>query len=297
MNNNFIKRNVCPICNSYNNKIICNYPLTSKKIWSFIEKYYQGRVPKKKMNSNFCVVKCNTCTLLFQQNILNDSNMFLLYEKWISAEESLNKKRLAGISLFNKYAFEIGLISKIVNKKPNEINVLEFGMGWGFWSNVAKAFNFKITGTELSETRIKYAEKNGIRIINNISSEKEESYDYIYTNQVFEHISNPNETIKKLSKILKKNGIIHIGVPNGHGIEKKLKDKNWSIKKRAIYPLEHINCFNRKSFKHLAKQANLVIMPSNIYLKTSTTKSLFKSLLLYIYNYNYPTQVFLKKNN
>lgn len=92
MNKNFITRDKCPVCKSDNHKLIFTYPFSDEKIWSFLDRYYGGRIPKEKMDSDYCIVKCNKCGLLFQKHILNESNMFLLYEKWISAEDSLNKK-------------------------------------------------------------------------------------------------------------------------------------------------------------------------------------------------------------
>ncbi len=208
--------------------------------------------------------------------------MFLLYEKWISPEDSLNKKKLSDIALFANYAFEIQRICKILNKKPHEINVLEFGMGWGFWSNLAKAFNFNVTGVELSKIRIDYAKNSGLRIIDDIAQEKEESYDYIYSNQVFEHIPNPREVLINLAQLLKKQGVIYIGVPDGRAMERKLKNSNWKAQKDAMHPLEHINCYNRKSLKILAKQAGLALLPPPYYPRTSGMISFLKSHLKYI---------------
>ena len=73
------------------------------KVWPFLESYYEGRIPKKRVESDsFSVASCNDCDLLFQEYILNNSNMALLYEEWISAEDSLDKKRYANMSLFKR---------------------------------------------------------------------------------------------------------------------------------------------------------------------------------------------------
>lgn len=197
--------------------------------------------------------------------------------------------------MFNNYAFEMEGICKILNKKPYEINVLEFGMGWGFWSNVAKAFNFNVAGVEISEVRTEYAKKRGLMVIKNISKEKNESYDYIYADQVFEHIPNPGEVIRNLARILKKGGIIHIKLPNGHKIERKLIKTNWEAQREAIHPLEHINCYNRKSLKILAEQANLTLVLPPHFPKKVWIKSLFKNQLVYIYYIFYSTPVYFKK--
>jgi len=44
---------------------------------------------------------------------------------------------------------------------------------------------------ELSRDRIEFAQRNGVRVIEDISQRVDEKFDYIYSNQVFEHIPDP----------------------------------------------------------------------------------------------------------
>lgn len=296
MSEHFVRRSICPACGSNSITLIHSVRFSDKRIWPFLTSYYEGRIPKEKVESSyFNIARCNNCELLFQEYILNKSNMLLLYEKWISAESSLNKKRFAGISLFKQYAFEIEGICRFIKKKPHEINVLEYGMGWGFWLNLAKTFNFNVTGVEISKIRIDFARRGGLRVIEDISREKSGSYDFIYSNQVFEHIPNPKESIQELARILRPKGIIQIQVPNGRGIEEELQSTNWKAKKDAILPLEHINCFNRNSLKILATQAGLSLRPPLYYPSLNGIKPFLKSHLRYIDNLYYSTQVYLSK--
>jgi len=111
MSENFLKRNSCPCCESNSYKVIYSGKFSNEKIWPFLDSYYEGRMPKNTVESDYYnIARCNDCDLLFQEYILTDSNMFLLYEKWISAEKSLEKKKLAGISLYQNYALEIVLL-------------------------------------------------------------------------------------------------------------------------------------------------------------------------------------------
>ena len=181
-----------------------------------------------------------------------------LYSDWISSEQSLNKKKHADSSLYSAYAREVENISFLVNKKPFEINVLDFGMGWGYWCLMAKAFGYNVSGLELSKERIEFAGKNGINVIeySDISTDK---FDFINAEQVFEHIPEPLRTLKLLARSLKNGGIIKISVPNGKGIEKELANPEWKASKNAVHPLEHINCFTHKTLLKLAHLANLEV--------------------------------------
>lgn len=296
MSENFVKRNACPCCGSHSYNVIHSVNFSDEKIWPFLNSYYEGRIPKKTVEADqYNIARCNDCDLLFQEYILNDCNMFLLYEKWISARKSLDKKKFTGVGLYKNYALEIESICRFLNQKPYEINVLEYGMGWGFWSNLAKAYNYNVTGVEISTTRMEFAKKNGLKVIEEISQEKSHCYGYIYSNQVFEHIPDPKETMCELARILEKNGIIHIQVPNGRGIERGLRHPNWKAQQDAILPLEHINCFNRKSLKVLADQAGLSLRAPLFGQRSNENKPFLKRHLRYVYDRYWSTQVYMTK--
>lgn len=263
MSENFRKRDVCPVCESGNKEIILAVSFADERVWSYLTAFFRGRVPKEIVKDDqYAVVRCTSCCLVYQEYILNDRNMNLLYEEWISPEESLRKKKSADIKLFTRYAREIENISLALGKKPHDTNVLEYGSGWGYWSNLAGAFGFEVTGVELSRIRQEFARKNGLRILEDTLQVKNDSYDYIYSNQVFEHLSHPGEVIKELARVLRKGGIIHIQVPNGKGVVERLRNPKWKAQNDAIAPLDHINCFGPRSLKALADQAGLLLSHS-----------------------------------
>ena len=74
-------------------------------------------------------------------------------------------------------------------------------------------------------------------------------FDYIRLEQVLEHVDDLNLTVKTLSKIIKRRNIIYWCSEWKRGI-----NNNIIVKKGPIQPLEHLNCFNRKSLSLLAKK-------------------------------------------
>ena len=75
--------------------------------------------------------------------------------------------------------------------------------------------------------------------------------------------SYPKSIIEKLSKSLKKGGILRICVPDGNSIHEKLKVMDWASPKghknslNVVAPLEHINCFTTNSLIDLAINSGL----------------------------------------
>ena len=276
--------------------MLLSVPFTDDRIWKFLSSYYEGRIPREKMEDhNYNIVKCKVCQLIFQEFILSPSNMYLLYEEWISAEKSLKKKKFADIDLFVRYAFEVENICRILKKKPNEINVLDYGMGWGYWSAMAKAFGLRVVGVEISKRRIDFATKNGLKFVQDISQEPNESFNYIHINMVFEHLANPKEVLNELTRVLSPQGIIYIRIPNDRSLQKKLRNPNWKAEKDAIQPLEHINCFNRKSLKIMANQAGLKLIAHPYNIKINSLHQIFKNNARYIYDLLLSTKLYFVK--
>lgn len=267
----FVHRPKCNLCGSDANKIILSKKMTDPEILSFLKEYYEGRIDKVLLDgSDYAIVKCQECEFVWQAWILNEDMMHLLYENWISAEQSLNKKKFGEIALFRKYANEVKKISPLISKSPHQIDVLDFGMGWGYWANMAKAFGYNVMGFELSQERIRYAKQMGIEVIDSLNDKEAHKFDFINAHQVFEHIIEPLEMLKHLSKKLKNNGVIRISVPNGSKTLEALTRPDWKARKDALQPLEHINCFTHSTLKRLGKNAGLsfIEIPSPMVLES-----------------------------
>ena len=160
MTKNFVLRPRCELCGSNEKKILLSKEFTHPSIGEFLNTYYEGRISKDDLAyGKYEIVKCSKCGFIWQADILNDELIEKLYSHWISPEQSLNKKRKADISLYAAYAREVENISFLLNRKPFEINVLDFGMGWGYWCLMAKAFGYNASGIELSTERIDFAKK------------------------------------------------------------------------------------------------------------------------------------------
>jgi 2-polyprenyl-3-methyl-5-hydroxy-6-metoxy-1,4-benzoquinol methylase len=265
LNSHFIRRSSCPVCDSEDLKNRYCESYESDEIKTYLNDFYipQGGVEHEFLKAtDYSLMHCSNCDLVFQENIPNDDLMFKLYEQWIKADIILKQQNEYPLWYYETYSNQIIDIISFFKKQPSELRLLDFGMGWGKWCLMAKAFGCNVYGLELSEARIDYAEKNGIEVLSEVELTNHE-FDYINTDQVFEHIPNPNETLQGLLKRLKPDGVIKISVPNGNSIDEVLKHMDWNAKKvepnslNAVAPLEHINCFKTKTILTLAKQFDL----------------------------------------
>ena len=145
---------------------------------------------------------------------------------------------------------------------PSSLRFLDFGMGWGNWALMVKAFGCDSYGTELSDTRIDHARSNGLKVIT-WDDIPQHRFDFINAEKVFEHIGEPLATLRHLKKSLKADGMLRIHVPAAGDMHRRLRIMDWTSPKGSsnslnpVAPLEHINFFRRSSLAQLAKESGM----------------------------------------
>lgn len=255
---NFIERDCCPTCGNPDFKNLFEQKFSNGETKDFIDTYYNTEFRKRLGNNIYKLVECSNCSLIYQKFILDGPGLQFLYELAISPVSSLAKRETAGAKYFNHLLTDsytpIGIFP---NRKPREIKVLDFGMGWGHWAIAGVANGLNVVGAELSESRIQFAKSKGIRILNSLE-DKKVKFDYINTDQVFEHLDNPSDILLKLVSKLNSRGVIKIFVPNSTSDKRKLLRGKWSPSKDSFHPLEHINSFTRTSLNFFTKQHGLI---------------------------------------
>jgi 2-polyprenyl-3-methyl-5-hydroxy-6-metoxy-1,4-benzoquinol methylase len=311
-NPRFITRDKCPACSSDDFSIIYSCPFTEPPIREYLEEFYssQGQIEFSYLEGAiYSLAECDTCQLIFQKQIPNDDLIAKLYEEWIDPETALIQYRKEDtLASHAAYAQEIMQILAYFNRAPSSLKFLDFGMGWGEWALMAKAFGCDSYGLDLSEERSEYARSNGIHVLT-WDDIPQHNFDFINTEQVFEHLAKPLETLLHLRKGLKENGLFKISVPQAHDIDRRLKIMDWKTPKGSrnslnpVAPLEHINCYRRKSIIKMAKVASMeeVLIPlAHQYQYTtnwSGVKQAIKNLVRPMYRniLRKPNYVFVRK--
>lgn len=281
-----IERTNCPVCFNSDYKILFSISYRDEKILAFLNEYYKNKMPVHLLNDfHYQLSECNKCKLIFQKYIPDEEFSNELYDKIISSEASL-KKKLDSKDLNSRYDKEINLIKNIFKNK--KIKVLEFGAGWGFWASRAIEKGLDVDAFELSNNRISYMKKKGINVIEDLKKNNKQ-YDFIYSDQTIEHISNPHQIFEEFLSNLKKGGFVLLNYPSSFRFKSKLNN-NYIPKKDAAHPLEHLNIFNRRSFKYLIKNYDLELINFKFKFKPS-----LRNILKDIKNLFYFDKILLKK--
>jgi len=259
-------RKECPACGGITSKTIYQNSFDQAPIKDYLIDFYgsRGRIELSYLeNSNYILKECSNCDLIYQEEIPNDQLMERLYEYWLDPNMRFEyHKKHDRLGHYIYYAQEIMQVIGFLNKHPSDLKFFDFGMGWGKWALMAKAFGCEAYGSELSRERIKYAEANGLKVIG-WEDFPNYQFNFINTEQVFEHLPEPLETLRHLKKALAPDGIIKISVPTANNITERLKLMDWKAKKGSknslnpVAPLEHINFYKRTSLVKMAQKAGM----------------------------------------
>ncbi len=237
-------REYCPLCNCEQSTKIKTLKIDQHFI-NFIEKYYGDKSFKligKFIDNDIQYFQCYSCELIYQQNVLSEDGMHVLYEDLIDPIKSLNKRLSLTIKQNLRGVFLLfNLINKI-NKPINKITVVDVGMGFGNMLSYSKALGcVKSYGVELSKLRIEYAKENfGVSSFDSLDHFQNNSVDIFLSNQSLEHIAYVRKTLDLIEQKLTVGGFVYIAVPNS------TNEKSF-LHKGAFQPLEHINSFIPKS--------------------------------------------------
>ncbi|MBF0312029.1 MAG: class I SAM-dependent methyltransferase [Oligoflexia bacterium] len=194
----------CPLCGHHDDTVI---------------KYERGTLG---------VVECRHCSLIrINPRLINPDAIYHGQEKDYNEEFRLIVSGKQSHHRDKNYREDLNTIRKY---KPRG-EFLDIGTNVGSFLRLARDQQWNLTGIEPSQSLNKLArEWWGLNIINNFLEKAnlpEKYFDIVTMTDVFEHIINPDEVLQAILKIIKKDGVLFIKVPNGkfnvykHAIRKK----------------------------------------------------------------------------
>ena len=315
MNEHMLSRDSCPGCSYPDASILQDIAYSEEPLREHLDSFYAAYEIEHQFleGARYILAECKRCGLIYQTEVPNDFLANKLYEEWLKAGNASTHdmyKKSHDVNYYAGFAQELINVIKYFNKNPSELKVLDFGTGWGNWCSLAKSFNCDVYGTELSQSHVESLNASGIGMLSWDDIPKY-SFDFINTEQVFEHLSNPFDTLMHLKNSLKPNGLIKVSVPNGSSIKKRMETWDWTADRfrpnaawehnlNAVAPLQHINCFSHSSLRTMGMRAGLepVVIPTQVTLKNPrklSMRSRTKKLVARYYRRLVPPQRTIEK--
>ncbi len=217
----------------------CNLCKSSKKIELFLK-------------NNIPIVKCPQCGLVYADidvieeklTVSFDHDYFFgrEYLNYIDEKKALQKNFKKYISLINQYS--------------GGGELLEIGSAYGFFLELAKQ-HWNVTGIEISKEACAYCE-NDTSNVNIICGDfytlplKENFYDVVCMWSTLEHLVDPFSCIRKINRVLKKEGIFCFTTCDIDSLLPKLQGKKW----RWFYPPSHLFYYSTSTLKKFLSANN-----------------------------------------
>ena len=200
---------------------------------------------------------CKDCNLIFMNPQLDKQGLKEFYENYIGETRLNNNKKMKQRSF--QYKLDVDVLLKFADKGK----ILDVGCSGGYFlKNIPQSF--EKFGTELDPYAHEIAKKSlninekNLYLGDVLDSQFDNSYfDVITMRGVIEHVHDPVETIKKVSKLMKPGAIFYIcATPNGESFVAKLFKQNWNL----FHPVEHLWHFSSKNLSLLTKSFNLKLI-------------------------------------
>ncbi len=150
-------------------------------------------------------------------------------------------------------------------------SLLEVGCGNGYFLKVAQDSGFRVKGVEvcreLSEHINRYLDLDIFIGTLEDAGFSAGSFDAVYLNHILEHLPDPGSFLSAVNRILKKDGVLFLGVPNAADISNSLNKalklsglrRNWG---GYLCPPVHLHGFTPKVLTKLLDQAGFKTLDS-----------------------------------
>ena len=174
--------------------------------------------------------------------------------EWESMEKSYEKE--ANIGFINpesgqilKYGKSVNnfFLNAIKNYKPKKI--FEIGCGAGYTIKFLSENGFEVVGIDPSKYSLKWSKKLNFKLVNSFFDENtiNEKGDFIFCNDVFEHIPKVYNFASKVFNSLNPGGVFCFSTPNS--------TPNINIGDISMLEHQHVNMFTENSIKLILKKS------------------------------------------
>jgi 2-polyprenyl-3-methyl-5-hydroxy-6-metoxy-1,4-benzoquinol methylase len=132
--------------------------------------------------------------------------------------------------------------------------LLEVGFGAGTILEAASRAGWEVFGVEVSSSAVEHAKARGFDVFNGELREAKypaEHFDVVVASEILEHISDPQNLLGEVSRVLRPGGLFWATTPNSRSVSARVLGAKWS----AIAPPEHLHLFSRRGMRQMLSMA------------------------------------------
>lgn len=206
---------------------------------------------------SFALVKCENCTLVFTNPRPTPAELDKYYESptYISHTDKANS--IINLIYKTVRSYTLGIKRSLIERYRKQGTVLDYGAGTGDFLRVCQKTGWTVSGVEPNESARHLAQsKINQKLQTSLEKVQGAEFDIITAWHVIEHVTDLLPTLKRLKKLLAKNGYMIIALPNFNSYDSLYYKEHW-----AAYDVpRHLYHFTQSSFSSLAKSLDMQLV-------------------------------------
>jgi len=256
-------RNNCPACGHAVTQARADLPYGATPLADYLAMFYRAYPQcdfQPLQAARYRLFDCDQCGCVFQNPVPDDTFLANFYGRGLYGSPAPADPPPADPYQVQQIVRELMMVVRFLQRTGPHPRVLDFGTGNGQWALLAAASGLATHASDLSDHAFARLEASGITC--HRSRELPPAhFDFINTEQVFEHLPDPFAQLAALRRSLRPGGVIKIGVPHDPRLRDKLRQPDWLAPKNSpaslngVAPIEHLNHFEPASLRALATRA------------------------------------------
>ena len=257
------RRDACPACAAAPARPVALLRFGAPPLSDYLRAFYAdhpGCDFSTLAGKDLAIAECPRCGCIFQATVPDDAFLARFYRDGLYG--GLAPERAVEPYVFELMAREMAMVVRFLQPRVARPAVLDFGTGEGQWARLAASTGLATHACDVSDHAFARLAAAGITC-HRTSELPHAAFDFINTEQVFEHLPRPADEVVRLAAALRPGGVLKIGVPHDPLLRKKLGSPDWLAPKNSpaslngIAPVEHLNHFSPEALRHLAARAGL----------------------------------------
>ena len=212
------------------------------------------------IKDGFTYVKCRVCDFIYSNPQLTWEAIEKGYNDIEVRSYFLNELLIPFVEPGQQKGFQerLNRISLLLTSKTRRL--LDIGCAAGNFLKIAGEMGFDAEGLELDDINVRYAkEKRSLNAHMNTLDEMEypeSTFDVVTLWDVLEHLSEPMQTLREVSRVMRRGGIIGISTINHACANQKILKAQW----RYWMPPDHICSFTPPILRKMLKEAGFTVI-------------------------------------
>lgn len=207
---------------------------------------------------DFSISKCVKCGFHFTNPRPSQENLGPYYESEEYISHSNSNQGLFGFLYQKVRKYTLGKKYELVNSYKNGDKILDIGCATGQLLKEFKCRGWEAIGVEPDADARAFAEKKyNLKVFSEeqINQLEDQSFDVISMWHVLEHVSNLDQRMQDLKRLIKANGVLFIALPNIESWDAKHYGKYWA----GLDVPRHLYHFNKSNVKLLFEKHDFIV--------------------------------------